>query len=125
MGTSPRYGQGVSATANPRRGQELVVVEVDPGDAGCERHVVPGTEVLPDEWDRADMRRELVGQVPAPAAGRQRAPVEGVPGPELALELRLPGPQTGLVPVLLTTEPDYLRFEDGLVNDPFDRPMLR
>jgi hypothetical protein len=35
------------------------------------------------------------------------------------------GPQTGLVPVLLTTEPDCLRLEDGLVNDPLDRPMLR
>jgi hypothetical protein len=44
---------------------------------------------------------------------------------EVCLLFLLPGPQTGLVPVLLTTEPDYLRFEDGLVNDPLDRPMLR
>jgi hypothetical protein len=29
------------------------------------------------------------------------------------------------VPVLLTTERDHLGFEDGLVNDPLDRPMLR
>jgi hypothetical protein len=44
---------------------------------------------------------------------------------EVCLLFLLPGPQTGLVPVLLTTELDYLRFEDGLVNDPLDRPMLR
>jgi hypothetical protein len=36
-----------------------------------------------------------------------------------------PGPQTGLLPVLLTTELDHLRFEGGPVNDPLDCPMLR
>ena len=34
-------------------------------------------------------------------------------------------PQNGLVPVLVMTEPGHLRFEDGLVSDPLDRPMLR
>jgi hypothetical protein len=44
---------------------------------------------------------------------------------EVWFALSAAGPQTGLVPVLLTTGRDGLCFEEGLVNDRLDRPMLR